>query len=823
MKFIGISLRITIALLVLMSNNLLINGHSENESSLKEEVSSFSQPLEQNESTRSAFISANDVNKNLSLNITEVSVKTLIGNHKKLPLEPTVRTRSSDDPVTRHVPINIRKRSTPTKQSSYKVRSGIKSKLYYDQSELYWKSNSSLLEKFHVRAFHHDYLGELSARCRSSNQQYNSEIKPSFIVAAVKAATERVDKEIAEALENAKSGNIIASNIISADGRHLITGKLPEEIKDYIDQEEAQYLEYVAKNLQERMCIRPVDVIEKLTKVPISSLQSKFLKCSRNHGNFAGNSTGTRCKNSRYRAYDGFCNNLRQTFWGKSNICHVRFLPPYYEDGIYLPRSRGVSGQPLPSPRTISLGLHESGEGETYYTPWHFTWGQYVIHDIMSTPQSVPSHGSGVQCCSPGIHDESKCMPIMLSNEDLQASSRKCINFIRSAPCPLCSLGPRQQTNLASSYIDQSAMYGGDNQTVASLRTFRSGLMKTGRDRFNRPILPDSKSPLTDQCSKPALGKDKVCFGSGDFRVNQQPFIQMIHLIFVRRHNQHASGLARVNPRASDEILFQEARRLTIAELQHITYNEYLPVLLGSEMSDYFNIIEKDTLFSEYEQDIDATTWNECAAAACRFGHSQVTSFMAIVQSDAKLSLKDSFFDPKLIHSGLTPNLIATFLNGKSAVIDPFLTSSLKNYLYFHSGQDAFGSDLAAFNIQRGRDHGIAPYTEYVKFCFGYTIRSWNDLVNLMPRENVQKLRNFYQDFRDIDLFTGGLYEKKATDADIGPTFACIVGIQFYHLKFGDRYFYSHKDQAGSFTTAQLLEIKNKVSLAALCVKRNRN
>jgi peroxidase len=73
----------------------------------------------------------------------------------------------------------------------------------------------------------------------------------------------------------------------------------------------------------------------------------------------------------------------------------------------------------------------------------------------------------------------------------------------------------------------------------------------------------------------------KLSLFEGDGRVNEQPQLAAMHTIWVREHNRIAAVLAQLNPFWDDERIYQEARRIVAAEIQHITYKEFLPILLG--------------------------------------------------------------------------------------------------------------------------------------------------------------------------------------------------------------------------------------------------
>jgi len=68
---------------------------------------------------------------------------------------------------------------------------------------------------------------------------------------------------------------------------------------------------------------------------------------------------------------------------------------------------------------------------------------------------------------------------------------------------------------------------------------------------------------------------------SGDPRVNQHPNMAVNTISLMRLHNLLCDEFKRLNPTWNDEKIYHQARRLVIAMYQHVTYNEFLPVILG--------------------------------------------------------------------------------------------------------------------------------------------------------------------------------------------------------------------------------------------------
>jgi len=64
-----------------------------------------------------------------------------------------------------------------------------------------------------------------------------------------------------------------------------------------------------------------------------------------------------------------------------------------------------------------------------------------------------------------------------------------------------------------------------------------------------------------------------------------------MHTIWAREHNRIAKEFGKINPHWDDETIFQEARRIVIAEIQHIAYNEFLPTLLGKGVMEKFGLL----------------------------------------------------------------------------------------------------------------------------------------------------------------------------------------------------------------------------------------
>lgn len=102
-----------------------------------------------------------------------------------------------------------------------------------------------------------------------------------------------------------------------------------------------------------------------------------------------------------------------------------------------------------------------------------------------------------------------------------------------------------------------------------------------------------------------------------------------MHTLWLREHNRLASQLLLLNPHWDDEKLFQESKRIVNAQMQHITYNEWLPIILGMKYVDDFNIKPAESGYNaQYDSEVNPSVTNAFATAAFRFGHSLVQSQM---------------------------------------------------------------------------------------------------------------------------------------------------------------------------------------------------
>lgn len=233
-----------------------------------------------------------------------------------------------------------------------------------------------------------------------------------------------------------------------------------------------------------------------------------------------------------YRTYNGSCNNLKYpAIYGVAYSPFRRVLPPDYADGISQPR-KGKSGENLPSARTVSVVVHRPYyKDDPKFTVMLAVWGQFLDHDLTATALSQGANGRPISCCDENgnvrenTHPE--CFPVHLDSADpyYKDYNVTCMEFVRAAPAPTCRLGPREQLNQASSYLDGSVIYGTEVLVVNSLRTFKNGTLKMYVTSDNRTLLPISENP-NDGCNREEeSNKGRYCFATGEYTLKYFGFI----------------------------------------------------------------------------------------------------------------------------------------------------------------------------------------------------------------------------------------------------------------------------------------------------------
>ena len=488
----------------------------------------------------------------------------------------------------------------------------------------------------------------------------------------------------------------------------------------------------------------------------------------------------------------GAGNNLANPSWGSAGSDLLRtILASDYGNGVSTP-----NGQNLPSARAISNAVgSQSGDllDPRIVSAFTYAWCQFIDHDLDLTPDGGTSDPIAVPVGDPQF--------------DPNSVGGQTLPFTRSITDPTTGTStknPLNQPTVVTSFLDGSQVYGSAPTRAAALRTFQGGQLKTSAG----DLLPFNTSGMDNANNGPYA--DSSLFLAGDIRANENIELTSLQVLFMREHNRQASILATAHPTWTDEQLYQGARQIVIAEIQSITFNEFLPAILGTSAV---------TPYTGYNSTVNPGITPEFSEAAYRFGHSQldddvqflknngtnfaftftlpdgtsvpVNTAADIANGETGIPLVDAFFDPFVLEQpGVEGSILKYLASDNAQAVDTKMVDSVRNILFGAPGSGAGGQDLFALDIQRGRDVGLPTYNA-ARVAYGLpAVTSFSQITSDPTLQN--ELQQLYGTVDKVELFVGGLAEDHAPGSSMGATFQAIIANQFERIRDGDRLWYQN-------------------------------
>jgi peroxidase len=509
-----------------------------------------------------------------------------------------------------------------------------------------------------------------------------------------------------------------------------------------------------------------------------------------------------------FRSIDGIGNNEAngREDWGAAETQLIRNgYPGGYPDGY------GDVIRTAPNPRDVSNAVHAQSASvlnDRNLSDWVVQWGQFITHDMDLTSNSTAFDelfSGGTGDFSIPVNDANDPLgpnpiPFHRSNYDPDTGDT---DLIPQPPPPGRPPPPprpdwREQINSITSFIDASNVYGSDEVRADALRTFTDGKLKT----TSNGLLPDFNT--TGLGNDDPIGMGANLFLVGDVRGNEQTGLTATHALFIREHNRLTDLLKANDGSLTDEELYQTARKIVGAELQIITYNEFLPAMLGNtapRAEDYV-----------YRNNVDPSITNSFASAFFRYGHSMQSPDLALVNNDGtsagSLSLRSAFFNPSLLtnDTGVVDQVLKGLAVQVAQENDALLVDDIRNFLFGPPG--AGGLDLAALDIQRGRDHGMVGFNELRQAYQLLPIQNYAQLTSDVGLQ--QTLQSLYgNNVNNVDAFVAGVVENHLPGTSVGQMVQRSISDQFSRLRDGDRYFYIGDPDLEDVAITSVIDLDN--------------
>ncbi|XP_076465634.1 dual oxidase 2-like isoform X2 [Babylonia areolata] len=549
----------------------------------------------------------------------------------------------------------------------------------------------------------------------------------------------------------------------------------------------------------------------------------------------------TTCSGSGASCRGGVCGcEAGFAFNSSSSQCDSELLrrsPPAYSDGVFEP-----SGPNRPNPFRISDTAHagDSGQGSVQNrTAMLVFFGQQLVEEIMDVQRpGCPREFFNIPVppghpYNPGDRDDLH-MPFLRSRYNQ-----------RGGHSPN---NPRQQLNEITPYIDGNLMYGAGKAVADAVRSFSGGRLaardETAPIRDSLPVSNDIRLPMANPPSPRdhTLRPVSRFYRLGNPRGLENPFLLSFGVLWFRYHNYWAARLQAEHSDWGDERLFDEARKRVIAQYQKLVFKDWLPEWLGREFfdphTDYSYYDGTKNPYNGYDPNVHPGISQEFQTAALRFGHTLVPSGVFTRKNDASCAATRAELEkgPSAGHEVLGLRLCNSYWVSQEAIEDPQLgVDSLFLGLAFTKAEkedrvivsdlrgEVFGPldwsrrDLAALNIQRGRDHGLPGYND-VRQAYGLPRKaSWRDIADqsgstayvddlTQALDRLQALYGGSQAPDELDVFTGGLME--STEKGPGELFRAVTIDQFLRIRHGDRFWYENRAN-GLLTEDDVREIES--------------